>query len=190
MGTPCTIWSIARRGIKNLEKAREKERVGVLLALFSCEVIQMCIRIGIFWVLENPQTSKLFQFAPVVEIMQHASTLDIVLHMCAYAALWKKPTRLITNAPCLLRLAKFCNKKHVHVVLSGGARCLVKGKPQWARLTALAGAYPDKLCASWAAALRNVAPPRAIGGAATESLDLRRRLEDAAGRGPAVPSGA
>ena len=71
-----------------MEKAREKERVGVLLALFFCEVIQLCIRIGIFWVLENPQTSKLFQFAPVVEIMQHASTLDIVLHMCAYAALW------------------------------------------------------------------------------------------------------
>ena len=34
LGTPCTIWSQARRGIRDFVKAREKERIGIELAIF------------------------------------------------------------------------------------------------------------------------------------------------------------
>ena len=35
LGTPCTIWSQARRGIRDLVKARDEERVGIELAIFQ-----------------------------------------------------------------------------------------------------------------------------------------------------------
>ena len=38
MGTPCTVWSIARHNIKNVKAARLKERIGVQLATFTARV--------------------------------------------------------------------------------------------------------------------------------------------------------
>ena len=38
LGVPCTVWSIARRGIKNWERARHKEDVSIALTFFTIEV--------------------------------------------------------------------------------------------------------------------------------------------------------
>ena len=40
LGTPCTIWSRARRGIRNWARAEQKERIGLQLALFFARVIE------------------------------------------------------------------------------------------------------------------------------------------------------
>ena len=40
LGTPCTVWSVARRGITNWVKARKKEEVSVALTLFSVACFQ------------------------------------------------------------------------------------------------------------------------------------------------------
>ena len=79
LGTPCTIWSIARRGIKNFEKARAKEKLGVEFALFTVEVIRECSRCGILWTLENPASSKLFLFEPVAELAGLPGFIDVPL---------------------------------------------------------------------------------------------------------------
>eukprot|EP00959_Pyramimonas_sp_CCMP1952_P063139 1319538-Pyramimonas_sp.AAC.1 len=63
-GTPCCVWSRARHGIANYEKAACKERVGVALALFSCRVAYECSRNGVFWSIENPRSSRLWDFDP------------------------------------------------------------------------------------------------------------------------------
>ena len=44
LGTPCTVFSRARHWIKHRQRAAEKERVGLEMALFTAEVIQTCRR--------------------------------------------------------------------------------------------------------------------------------------------------
>ena len=44
LGTPCTVWAISLRGIKNFVEARGKELLGVRLALLTVEVTRECSR--------------------------------------------------------------------------------------------------------------------------------------------------
>ena len=81
LGTPCTIWSRARHNISNLARAREKEKVGVELALFSCEIIRECIQCNVLFSLENPATSRIFGFRPLIEIMKHATIKTAFQHV-------------------------------------------------------------------------------------------------------------
>ena len=60
LGTPCTVYSKARRFLGRLDRAREKERVGLELALFTAEVIDTCRRYKVKWSLENPQIQQTF----------------------------------------------------------------------------------------------------------------------------------
>jgi len=146
LGTPCTVWSRARHNISNFVRAREKERIGVELALFSCEVIRECIRCNVLFSLENPTTSRLFEFAPLVEVMKHASVQTIKFSMCMYGEPYRKNTTIITNCAELSALRKPCNHVRHDVVLEGGAA------------TRAAGRYPDALVNLWAKLLRQAAP--------------------------------
>ena len=67
LGTPCSAFSIARRGVQNLEAAREKDLLGAQHAWFSSEVIRNCLKSNVAFVLENPFTSRLWGFEPVME---------------------------------------------------------------------------------------------------------------------------
>eukprot|EP00959_Pyramimonas_sp_CCMP1952_P335844 7032416-Pyramimonas_sp.AAC.1 len=49
MGTPCCVRSRARHNIRDHDKARQKERVGVALALCSRRAAYECSRNGVFW---------------------------------------------------------------------------------------------------------------------------------------------
>eukprot|EP00959_Pyramimonas_sp_CCMP1952_P011290 236813-Pyramimonas_sp.AAC.1 len=69
LGAPCAAWSIARRGVVNLAKAHAKEAVAVELALFTAEVCTLASRCGVLWSLENPASSGLWEFGPIVDLM-------------------------------------------------------------------------------------------------------------------------
>ena len=62
LGTPCTVWSIARRGIRNWQKAMQKEEVSIALTVFSVEVYRECCRCGVGVSIENPLSSKIWEF--------------------------------------------------------------------------------------------------------------------------------
>lgn len=66
LGTPCTIWSRARRGVKDSPATFAKEAAGVELALFSAEVIIACDKFQVPYAIENPASSRLFSFIPLV----------------------------------------------------------------------------------------------------------------------------
>ena len=168
LGTPCTIWSIARRGIKNQQRARDKERAGVEAAIFSAEVIRECNRCKVFWSVENPATSKLFQFDPIAELQALPGFHEVVFNMCMYGTDSRKPTRIWTNAPFLSGLGRRCDGQHVHTQLSGNVRVRdANGQWRWRSRTELAGEYPQPLTQHWAELLRSNAPP----GAATATSD-------------------
>ena len=179
-GTPCTVWSRARRNIKNVRRAHEKERAGVVLALFTARAIRVCLRLGIFFTLENPQSSRLWDFGPIKDIFKHRGVFFFTTHMCAWGSAYKKPTSILTNLEQLCRLQAKCNKGHKHVPLRGIEAVYVDGKATSRNRTAGAGAYPHLLCAAWARELRAIAPSEAWGAPCREdTLDLLHGLEAA-----------
>ena len=60
MGVPCTVWSIARRGIKNWARALQKQEIPMALTLFMVRVYRECVRSGVPVSVENPLSSKLW----------------------------------------------------------------------------------------------------------------------------------
>ena len=61
LGTPCTIWSIARTRVWNNPKNRKKEKLGRMFAHFTSELCHLASKLGIPWSIENPKTSKIWK---------------------------------------------------------------------------------------------------------------------------------
>ena len=163
LGCPCRAWSIARRGITNETKAREIDELCLQFALFSAEVIRACQGAGVFWSLENPSTSKLFEFGPIRDLYAMRGVFEARFDACQYNGLSKKPTTLLTNCRSLFRLQKFCpgvGPKHQHEPLQGSKPILcADGRRRWLPRTKIAGAYTHSLCRAWSLTIARAAPP-------------------------------
>ena len=183
LGTPCTVWSQARHNIRNSGKARYKEAVGVALALFSARMIRACLRHHVFVSLENPQTSRLWQFGPIRDLFKIRGMFFLTLHMCAYNQPYKKPTSILTNMSWLRALQKRCDGGHAHQQLRGSESVIIDGICQTRNRTTGAGAYPESLCRLWAQLLRANAPRSAVGSCRPDdALSFLHGFEKAAGR--------
>ncbi|CAK0791995.1 unnamed protein product, partial [Prorocentrum cordatum] len=184
LGTPCCVWSRARHGIVNYEKAAYKERVGVALALFSCRVAYECSRNGVFWSIENPRSSRLWDFDPVRELTDLPDVVRVCLVRCSYGASHMKPTAILTNLSALSSLAPVCSRDHSRVELGGFETVTLPSGARVSRNRAAgAGAYPRSLCQAWALAAGMSAPAVARNGPdAPDGGDLEARLRDAARR--------
>ena len=203
LGTPCSIWSIARRGVRDLAAAAEKDRIGVSLALFSVQVIDACLRHSVYFVIENPLTSRLWQFPPLLSALQHPAVQLVDYDSCAYGAAARKPGRLGGTLPGLERLGRRCRGDHVHEVLAGSTKAWDSFKKRfvWRRRTEVAGIYTAAFCravaklvaAAASSAGARVGVPRAIAAAGRKDLHAQllgvlREHERAAGGRGASPS--
>ena len=163
LGCPCRAWSIARRGITNETKAREVDELCLQFALFSAEVIRACHGAGVFWSLENPSTSKLFEFGPIRDLYAMRGVFEARFDACQYNGLSKKPTTLLTNCRSLFRLQQKCpgvGRGHQHEPLQGSKPILcADGRRRWLPRTKIAGAYTHSLCRAWSLAIARAAPP-------------------------------
>ncbi|CAE8629437.1 unnamed protein product, partial [Polarella glacialis] len=164
MGTPCTVWSRARHGLTNLARARAKETVGVELALFSVAVARLASSLDIWWSIENPRSSRLWNFHPVSQLLQLPHTRWFHWDMCQYDSPNKKPTAIMTNCPSLAGLARACQGGHKHLVLRGTERVrLLDGLTVTRNKTAGAGVYPVPLCRRWCSLATSLCPAGAFG---------------------------
>ena len=141
LGTPCSIWSQARRNVRNVAAAEAKDAVGVACAVFSASVMQACLRLGIPFILENPQRSRLFEFPPVRDIVEDPRVSSVTFDACQYGAPYRKSTVLIGTVPRLHRLARRCCGGHHHIPLSGSVKIATSRGARYERLTQLAGEY-------------------------------------------------
>ena len=148
LGTPCTVFSRARHCIRDTERAREKERVGLEFAWFTAEVIETCRQHNIKWSLENPRFSRLFEVPVLATSLRDSFVVD--LDFCRYGEPYRKATRIHTNNPDLLTLKKGCNHKKHDIVLRGSERIIENGKKISVPKTKNAGAYPYELVKVWA----------------------------------------
>ena len=163
LGTPCTVWSRARHNIRDIAKARKKERQSVALALFTCRVIRECIKRGVIFSLENPFSSRLWQFGPVLQLLQNKKCKLITWDMCQYGQPYRKSTTLLTNETSLCGLGRRCQGGHKHEHLQGSVRFKLDGRFVRCNRTSLAGAYPSSLCSEWARIMTEIGPVQGLG---------------------------
>ena len=178
-GTPCTRWSSARTtgGVGN-----SVDRVGLACTHFTIRLAKLCFRKGCFYVLENPKTSKIFDYPPLKDMLARHSASSAIFDQCVFGMPYRKSTRLVGTLPGLETWSHRCTCTVPHEVLSGLAVMPfgLKVRPVWK--TTLAGAYSPSFCRFAAAALRAVAPPGAFHQhgppllAASWSADLCRSI--------------
>ena len=68
MGTPCTDYSSAKNG--------DPSEASRALTAFTCRVIKAARRAGVFYVLESPRKSRLWQVPALVRALGNAATAD------------------------------------------------------------------------------------------------------------------
>jgi hypothetical protein len=184
-GTPCTVWCNARRNITNFGKAREKERVGVELAAFTAVCCELCDRRGVFWSVENPKTSLLWEFEPMLELRLSSGAEFVDFDQCMYGGIYRKSTRVLTNCKQLSGLSTFCDRSHVHAVMEGQERYVRDDGTLGSRCkTAGAAAYPPLLCERWAGIISALRPAAGIfeDKASALGTSFRDRLDAASQR--------
>ena len=159
-GTPCTVFSIARKGLRNMQVARYKEKIACELAFFTAKLVELCCAVGTFWSIENPCSSMLWDLFPIRILFQRSDVFVIDFPMCAYGAPYKKMTRILTNCSHLASLARSCIHKRHSEQLSGKVSYVDKfGNKQTCNRTEFAGSYPKRLAETWASLLKQAIQP-------------------------------
>ena len=159
-GTPCTVFSIARKGLRNLEKARLKERISLELAFLTAKMIELCQARGIHWSIENPMSSMLWELPIIKRLMLRSDIYKVDFPMCAYGEPYKKMTHLVTSYPPLCSLQRHCHHIRHETQLSGKVQITDKeGFRRHVNRTELAGAYPQNLAETWTSLLEPLLRP-------------------------------
>lgn len=159
MGPPCTTFSSWYRFTsKQCTRSRSQprglnvspaERLGNQMADFSASLARLCLEVGVWFTIEQPRTSLMWQLDNFRSLHAHPSVDCSNLVMCKYGSEHEKKTTFMTNAGWAMKTACKCEntrrvKTHRHVRLEGSARDPITGL--MVHKTALAAAYPDPLC--------------------------------------------
>ena len=151
LGAPCTIWSRARHGVKNNAGNNHKEKVGIELALFLCEVIRTCNIFGVGWALENPRSSRLFLFEPLIQAIHTGHCFEVNFDMCSYGESFKKDTKILTSVDILQGLERHCHHRRHSVWFKNKVKHGERDSAfVYKNRAACAGAYPCQLCFQYA----------------------------------------
>lgn len=154
-GTPCRTFSRSRHNLKNYNKARDLEAQGVAMAIFTVRCIRILLRVGCYFSVENPLTSRLWDFQPLQSIFKNKNSYFIRWDMCRFGTAYKKPTAILTNLQSLTGLSCLCRCGRRHVQLRGSESRRVNGKIVRGTKTSFAGEYPEALCERWASLVRD-----------------------------------
>ena len=179
MGTPCTIWSIARNNIRNFSKAAARERLGVQLALFTARLARRALAQGTFFSIENPWSSRLWRFPPIQELIADPRCVFVVFDCCTYGSPHKKPTAILINLRALHKLAQRCNGGHQHLSLRGSWRVFRRGRWVLEKKITSVGAYSECLCKAWASIVKQASPSGAGGDGAEQAQLFLQQLREA-----------
>ena len=156
LGTPCTFWSVTTA-------KKDKHRVvGLRAVRQTCKIIDACNAHGVYWTLENPKSSALWKYGPLLQRIHKPDVLEANYDCCEYRQPYKKPTKVVGTLPTLVMLSRQCKGGHYHEHLQGSVTIQVapnSNKSMWR--TKLAGKYPPSLCRLWAQALALAAPKTA-----------------------------
>ena len=135
-----------------------------------------CVRCGVPVSVENPQSSKLWEFHLVRELMSLSNCRFVVWDMCRFGSAYRKPTALLTTLSELESLSKRCNHAFRHIPAAGSTRVRVGSAYKWVARKTLAGVYPAQLCTAWARQVRS-ASSLAASSRPRDAAKLAARLQ-------------
>ena len=147
LAPPCTLWSAAHAAHGAPSKNDPCKRALVRL-------LRVAHAAGVRVLVENPASSRLWQWPLLRRLLSRMGCEEVVLDMCCYDAAWKKPTRWVGNVAGLAELALRCPGHAAHVRLQGTVQ--TEHGRTWR--TKFAAAYPPRLCRSLADLLCRAAP--------------------------------
>jgi hypothetical protein len=166
-GLDCSTWSIirARFGCGSRSKARpwgngsRKDEIAanhVLRNVFL--IIKVCNALNVFWTLENPKTSRVFNIPAFQTMLVKKCVTRVDLDMCSFGLRdpvsdlhYLKPTSLIGTLPGLSILGKRCQGEHIHETVEGTV--LSEGKVL--KRSKVAGGYTLDFCAQFVSIISN-----------------------------------
>lgn len=152
LGTPCSSWSLARRGragrrggpLRKVGKFilghpdslgrpddEAKIKLGNDVLRSTVAIIRACAANAIPVALENPAASRLWHGPGMAELRRHVACREVRVDFCAFGAAWRKPTRVLTwhcgPLECLQRRCKgrggLCGRtKRPHIILQGRSK--------------------------------------------------------------------
>ena len=165
IGITCASWSRAWRapkwsrmpralrdnwqyiyGLPDLEE-RDQCRVddGNESLRFVSGLIRLCLEHHVMLVLDNPATSRLWSTPEMSRLLPKAASDDLVDY-CAFGMTWRKRTRLAAWSRGLSKLPALCQGTKGICSFSGEKHELLEGTKGGVFKTAMASAYPSKLC--------------------------------------------
>ena len=130
------------RGFPSLRgNMRDKVRDGNRHFDFNKQVVSTADESGVFFWLENPDSSFVWGQKGFEKFRSPASRRVFRTDFCRYGTLWRKSTRLALSLPSLAGVRILCRCKRKHLVLRG--TCRARRMP-W---TAVAEPYPSRFSA-------------------------------------------
>jgi hypothetical protein len=158
LGTPCESFSVLRQCFGSSTRTVDrpegdgscpKEVLGNRLARHSAAVIRTALQCDVWFTLENPDRSMLWQQASIRALARLQDVRRIKFDQCCFGLrdpgsklLYRKRTVIMTNLPDTSPLEYFCSRDHKHEPIEGSV-----STPQgWKSRSKLAGVYPPALC--------------------------------------------
>ena len=110
-GPPCSSWVWISRSKSKRSKANpagdgdahfvsEGNKIADVLAI----ALRFLTRRSVFWLVEQPQSSLLFDYAPIKEALAEQTVFSIAIKQGLFGSSSAKPTRLVGTVPWLLEL--------------------------------------------------------------------------------------
>ena len=120
----------------------------------SLRMIREFDRLGLPWIVENPQTSRLWLCPGFVALMKQSNVQFVVFHMCQFGSKWKQTTSIMTgNIPEHMRqpLRRTCSGRRGFCSRTGKRHLVLSGSsPSGVPWTRIAQVYPRNLCVALA----------------------------------------
>ena len=113
LGPPCSSWvwlsrAVTQRSFTNPggDETRADVRVANRIAEVVAKITQVCDACGVYWVIEQPSTSLLWQYAPIHNILQKSTVRRVSVELGRVGAQSLKPLVLYGTAPWLVEFAR------------------------------------------------------------------------------------
>ena len=94
-GTVCAGFSVAA----TTQSDPRMRQLSLGCARFTLRVMRLCRKFGVYYSVENPASSALFNWKPFAAAMRWPCSVSFVYDNCRFGAAWLKPTRIVTNLP-------------------------------------------------------------------------------------------
>ena len=109
LAPPCTFWSQALAG-----RSQHHQQTGLSTAEVTLKIMRACDRANVLWTLENPKSSRLWNWPPLSEYLTMHGLYIAEVHYCQFKCSYQKATYFAGSFPEVMQLQRLCVCFHGH----------------------------------------------------------------------------